>query len=85
MSLSPVSYSKALQQRSEAMRLARNAAFYLEHSTRGNAHNVWRALVQQRVREARAANRIVVARAREWSAGPLRLSGNMVACDSADL
>lgn len=65
MSTSGTSYGAEVMARREAMRLARNAAFYRQHSHDGASANKWRELVKQRVREARAANRRVVARVRD--------------------
>ena len=65
MTTSGTSYGAHVTARRNAMRLARNAAFYLDHSTCGESQHKWRALLKQRIAEARSANRLVVARVRE--------------------
>jgi hypothetical protein len=65
---SGLSYGALVTERARIMRLARNAAFYMRSASRPGAHNQWRKLVQQRVREARTIQRLVIARRREMTA-----------------
>lgn len=64
---SPWNASALLQARTDAMRRARNAKFFAD-STEGATRSVWRRHLAEKVREARAENRALVMRYRQWSA-----------------
>lgn len=67
MSASPWNADTLLKARADAMRRARNAKFFAD-STEGATRSVWRKHLAEKVREARAENRALVARYRQWSA-----------------
>jgi len=62
--VSPWNTSALVQSRADNMRRARNAAFYAANTT-GDTQRVWRAHMREKVREARADNRLLV---RKWRA-----------------
>ena len=64
---SPWNASQLIQSRRDNMRRARNAKFFAD-STEGATRSVWRKHLAEKVREARADNRRVVRKLRQFSA-----------------
>lgn len=60
-------YSRAKLGRTAAMLRARNASFYMQQTHGTQVAEVFRELRDTNVQEARAWNRVMIARVRDWS------------------
>ncbi len=65
--VSPWNLSALMRSRADNLRRARNAAFYAATTT-GSTRQVWVAHLREKVREARADNRLIVRKSRAISA-----------------